>query len=368
MKLAITADVHFGVEGRLDDIEWSVRVIREYCANAGIDTIMVCGDLWHNRKSFDIEVMSRVCNFFEEATEKYNQSWITFPGNHDMFLRHTWRINSLQPLRKYLTVIDDVKIIQYGDRRFWILPFVTYERSYMTVLSLIEQQYEDGDILLTHIGVRGSILNTCFLMKDWSFVSFDDSRFQHVFTGHFHSKQQVGHNVWYPGSPIPFKFDEGDVPHGFYVFDTETNNIKFVDIWKAGSQFFPNEKQPPQFITVDDNNINSITKPVADNSMIRVILKREYGNDEKLQIKEHLNNLGAKTVRWLNKIPETVVEENRDLIIQAMNDKVAKYDLFEIWLKTQKNVEKQYNVQILRRLNNEIVTEGEAIYLEENDV
>lgn len=365
MKIAITADVHFGVEGRLDDIEWSVRVIREYCHQAGIDTVMVCGDLWHNRKSFDIEVMSRVCNFFEVTSSKYNQSWITFPGNHDMFLRHTWRVNSLQPLRRYLTVIDDIKIVECGGRRFWILPFITYEKSYMTVLALIERQYEEGDVLLTHIGVRGSILNTCFLMKDWSFVSFDQTPFDHVFTGHFHSRQQVGHNVWYPGSPIPFKFDEGDVPHGFYVFDTETDDVKFIDIWKAGSKLFPDESQPPQFMTIDDKNINSVKTGDVTNAIVRVILKREYSGDEKSQIKEHFDSLGVKAVRWLNKIPDAVLDNEREEAVKALDSKLLNSDLFNVWLSTQKKLEKQYDLPLLRRLNVEVVQEGEVAYVED---
>ncbi len=213
-KIAITADIHFGVQGRTTDILWACKVLREYCKIFNISTVIILGDLYHNRSSIDIDIMCVTANFFEECAEKYDQKWIVFPGNHDMYLRHSWEVTSLVPLRKHLTVIEDVKLLTLDDKRFWILPFIQHERSYMKVLKAIEQQYEKGDILLTHIGVRGAILNTCFLLKDWSHVEFEHSKFERVYTGHFHSSQNVNEKVWYPGSLIPFKFDEGDVPHG----------------------------------------------------------------------------------------------------------------------------------------------------------
>lgn len=233
-KIAITSDIHFGVPGRLNDILWACRTIREYCYAAGIDTVLVLGDLFHDRRSLDIEVLSHVSRFFEQTTDDYHQQWIVFPGNHDMFLRHSWDINSLTPLRKHLTVIEDVKVLQIDETRFWVLPFITYEKSYMRVLKAIQSKAQEGDNLLTHIGIRGATMNTCFLLQNWSIIDFEEFAFHKVYTGHFHNKQQIGENVWYPGSPIPFKFDEGDVAHGFYCLDLDTDTHKFINIWKAG--------------------------------------------------------------------------------------------------------------------------------------
>jgi len=110
-KLLITADIHAGVPNRLNDILWSCRVMREHAKRAGIEVVLVLGDLYHDRSSLDIEVLSRLCDFFAETKEEYGQQWITFPGNHDMFLRHSWRINSLHVMRKYMTVIETTKIL-----------------------------------------------------------------------------------------------------------------------------------------------------------------------------------------------------------------------------------------------------------------
>lgn len=360
VKIAITADVHFGVPGRLNDILWSVRVIREYCANAGIDTVLVLGDLFHDRRAIALDTLSYTANFFEDTINKYNQQWVVFPGNHDMFLRNSWEVNSLASVRRCLTVIEDIKLLTIDDHRFWILPFITYEKSFMKVLRAIEKQYKDGDTLLTHVGIKGAELNTCFMLKDWSIISFDNSKFRRVYTGHFHSRQQVGSNVWYPGSPIPFKFDEGGVPHGFYVYDTSEQDHKFINIWKAGAKFLPGENLPPQFYTIMDDDLATIGEDIASGNIVRIALKKDYTADELNSIKQKLLGLGAKSVRWMD-ITKKI--EQREVI-----DTKPSKNLFMSWVDSDNTGTKNLDRTILLKLNDEIICEGDEKYsIEESE-
>lgn len=360
-KICITADIHFGVPGRTDDILWSCKVIREYCKSFNIDVVLILGDLYHNRQSIEIDVNAKVCRFFEQTKEAYDQQWIVFPGNHDMFLRHSWEINSLSPLRKHLKVIEDICIIDIQGTRFWVVPFITYEKTYMRVIQSIinHSDFKAGeDNLLTHIGVRSATLNTCFLIKDWSIVSFDGMPFNRIYTGHFHSKQQIGDNVWYPGSPIPFKFDEGDVAHGFYVLDTQQNTHKFINIWKAGEKFFPGEAQPPQFTTILDTDIASKTQEDIQNCIVRIALQREYTANEKIQIKQQIMALGAKSVRWMdlyNKQIKTTAHEQQKTMEPST-------DMFAAWIAEDQENILDLDTKILTRCNQEVVYEGDELY------
>jgi len=361
-KICITADIHFGVPGRTDDILWACRVIREYCRVFGIDTIIVLGDLYHNRQSIEIDINSKVCAFFEQTKEQYNQQWVVFPGNHDMFLRHSWEINSLSPLRKHLTVIEDICILEIQGTRFWIVPFITYEKTYMKVIKSIikHPSFLPTDNLLTHIGVRSATLNTCFLIKDWSIVSFEGMPFHRIYTGHFHSKQQIGDNVWYPGSPIPFKFDEGDVPHGFYVYDTEADTHKFINIWRAGEKFFPELTAPPQFTTILDTEIDNKTQQDIQNCIVRIALQREYTPNEKNDLKTRILALGANSVRWMdlyNKQVKISKESDKQSHIPTTNN-----DMFAAWIRDDSNNIKDLDIAILTRCNSEVVHEGDEIY------
>jgi DNA repair exonuclease SbcCD nuclease subunit len=361
-QVAITADIHFGVPGRLSDLLWSVKVIREYCHRAGVDVVFICGDLFHDRQSIAIDVLAHVIDFFEETRQEYNQNWIVFPGNHDMFLRHSWNINSLSILRNYLTVIDDIKAVKVDDRRFIILPFITYELAYLKVLSKIHRKiYEDGDVLLTHIGVSQATLNTCFMLKHWSLINFYNSRFHRIYTGHFHSKQEINEHVYYPGSPIPFKFDEGDVPHGFYVYDTTADTHRFINIWKAGAKFFPEEKPPPQFYTIPEENIKDLIPNDVHNGIVRVAIQSDRTREEKRIIKESLLQLGAQSVRILDLTQKV---ESKPNIASAPSK-----DLFKTWVEQDDKGVKDLNLTLLHKLNNEIINEGDERYsVEESDI
>ena len=359
-KIAITSDIHFGVPGRTDDILWACRTLREYCARFEIDTVLVLGDLYHNRQIVEIDVNSSVCRFFEETKEEYNQEWIAFPGNHDMFLRHSWEVNSLTALRRHLTIIEEVKLLQIDDTRFWVLPFITYEKAYMRVLKAIVNNPEfrpNEDNLLTHIGIRGATLNTCFMLKDWSVINFEDFPFHRIYAGHFHSKQQIGENVWYPGSPIPFKFDEGDVPHGFYVYDLDEDSHKFVNIWKAGAKFFPDEVPPPQFITLLDELLEQKTANDVKDCMVRVALQRDYTNDEKAEIKQRLLALDARDVRWME-LKQKPVEDVDD----GEETTELHQDLFAAWVDKDPKGLKGLDQKILTRCNEEVTHEGDELY------
>jgi predicted phosphodiesterase len=356
-KVVITADIHFGVPGRLEDIVFACEVIDQYCRKTGIDTVIVLGDMFHDRHSMGIDTMAAAASFLEKAQQK----WITFPGNHDMFLRHSWGITSLIPLKRHLEVIDDIKILKLDDKRFWILPFIQLENAYMRVVNKIEEQAEEGDSLMTHIGINSAVLNTCFLLKDWSIVSFEHTKFNRIYTGHFHSKQQIGENVWYPGSLIPFKFDEGDVPHGFYVYDTTEDSHQFVNIWKAAERLFPDTIPPPQFTTILESEVE--TKTIADikHNMVRVALERDYTTDEKHQIRDKLIEMGAVGVRWLNLQQKPKDSKERKII------DVTNKDLFQTWIENDKKGTKDLDISVLKDLHNEIVIEGDELYAIEEE-
>jgi len=361
-KIAIIADVHHGVPGRLPDTLWACRVVREYCKMAGIDVVLVLGDLYHDRLNLGIDVLQGVVNFHEETASKYDQNWITFPGNHDMFLRHSWQINSLVPMKKYLTVINDIKLMTINDRRFWILPFITFEKSFMRVLRRLEDRYEDGDVLLTHVGVRGASLNTCFLLKDWSIVSFEYSKFKKVYTGHFHSRQQLENakgepTVWYPGSLIPFKFDEGDVAHGFYVYDLQEQTHKFVNIWKAGAKLLPGEKAPPQFCTFIDELLNQKTEADVQNNIVRVALQRDYTDNEKRLIKDRLLGLGAASVLWWN-MAQKLDKQPEEVLTTSQPNR----DLFKTWIDLDQKGVQGLDLGILDKVHADVTQEGDELY------
>ena len=240
-RILITADIHCGIPGKTHDVLWALRTMSNYAQQENITHIIVLGDLFHDRVSINIEVLNAVYDFFEHTPK--SQQWICLPGNHDTFLRNSWEINSIRPLGKLLKAIDSKTSFLYNKQRFWVLPFIHNEDKYMMELKQIKAKKDD--ILLTHIGVNGAILNSCFLMQYWNVVTFQQTVFKRIFTGHFHCHQDLN-NVHYPGSPISFRFDDGMEPHGFLTYDIADDVVQFHGIYETAQLLNEPGNPPPR--------------------------------------------------------------------------------------------------------------------------
>jgi len=355
MRIILTADIHLGIPNRFEDSLWALRAIERYGIENEIQQVIILGDLFHDRVNLNIEVLSRTHDFFLNTP----LIWTVFCGNHDLFLRNSWSINPLKPFKHLLTVIEDIKLIKIGDQRFWVIPFIHHEAVFMKVLKRIEDtKYQKGDILLTHIGVNNATLNECFLVKNWNFVEFTNSKFDRVYTGHFHCHQQVGDNVWYPGSPIPFDFTEGVVEHGFFVFETKQRKHEFVPIFDL-NYVFDDVTQPPDFLTITDDMIQNDLN--INNNKIRVHLSREYSYSDRMRIKNKLIERGAISVNWMKtKAPDIVLQDSQSTIQNK-----DPYQFFRQWVEYDKP--KKINHKLLYELHDLIYDEAKELAIVEYD-
>ncbi len=361
MKIALVADVHFGLQGRTDEILYSLCAIREYCHKNGIEAWLILGDLFHDRRGVAWDVLGRVYKFFEETKIKYGQHVISFPGNHDMFLKNSFEFHSMSALKGVLQVIDDIALIKVGDQRFRIIPFIHYEDVFMGAVNTIlkDKDTAKDDIILTHCGVKDASLNECFLLKYWSVVDFTDVPHK-VFTGHFHCNQQVGDNLWYPGSPLAFNFSEGMVDHGFIVYDTETAKHEFVSLQSADQsvveedrKLFPISGKPAKFITITDEMLKDGSVIDLSGNNIRIAISRDYNREEISDIRNTLMGKGARNVT-LMRLKEQEVELSDE---ERSGLSVGKPDeLLRLWL--EKDKPDHISKDLLFALNKGVIEEG----------
>lgn len=347
MKYLITADIHAGFPNKLYNSLWGLNVIKRYADEHSIEVVWILGDLFHDRVSASWEVLNTIFTFFENAK---SQEWICFPGNHDTFLRNSWRINSLKPLKKVISIIEDIKAIEIGDKRFFILPFVQYESAYMEILQRLNEKASENDILMTHIGIADSIKNVCFLLKNWSLVTFKDTVFKRVFTGHFHVMQEVG-TAYYPGSPIPFRFDDESPKHGFLVYDDESNEVKEIDIYEAADELEITQRKPENFITITEDDFDQ--SDLSGNN-VRVVLTKEYTSQELSEMRNLLLSKEAKQVFWLNKAENEPIEDKAET-----KELLQTTDLFKSWVGHDKP--KDLDIEFLMTIHGQVAQEAEEI-------
>lgn len=351
-KIIITADIHNGIHGKLLDTIWSMEIISKFAEEHSIKEVLVLGDLFHDRVSLNIEVLNAVFDQLSKSKAR-KQEWFVFPGNHDMYLKNSWDVNSLHIFKDAITVIEKPGNIVLHDQNFIILPFIHYEADYMEALNKIENK--KTDILLTHIGINNATLNECFLLKHWSIVNFENATYKHVFVGHFHCHQTVG-KCTYPGSPIAFRFDEGVVDHGFIVYDTETEKYEFHNIYTEGKKY--SDYRPPDYITIEDKMLKKYIDTVKGN-YVRIILNKEYTIDELNRLRTLLTQTyGALHVSWY--LFEKDMKE-----IRSTNEEVKNYDqekLFQEYVKEDKP--EDIKTELLFKLHAAILREAENRFVE----
>lgn len=342
MKVLVSSDIHVGVPGKLQDSIWAIDVIRQAAARRDINTVLTLGDFFHDRESIPTDALSAADTIMDKIKQS-GQEWLLFPGNHDMFLKMSWEINSVKHLRHQATVLDRITLIEVGGRRMWVLPFVEHEDAYMQLVRQISKHTTPEDVLLTHIGVHQAVLNECFALKHWSTVDFDDSPFELVLSGHFHLHQDVG-KVVYPGSPIPFRFDEGTRPHGFLILDTDNLKWEFVDIRQEAKEIGM-DYTAPDYVTITDDDIN--TYKLSQNDHVRVVLSRDYSQQELEDIRQHLTQQGAQSVKWMKRAMTTAGE------ISINQDSIKPDQLFDKWVEADKP--EDLSTDKLKRMNQDVV-------------
>lgn len=350
MKILITADIHCGYPERLNDNIWSLQAMSDYASDHNIENIICLGDLFHNRDHLTLDVINATHNYFRNCKQK----WIIFPGNHDMFMKTSWDINSVKPLEKYATVYNNIDHFELDGRKFVVLPFIHYEVDYMAKVKELE---EKGSVLLTHIGINNAVNNSCFLLKHWSSVHFNDTKFDLVLSGHFHNHQSVDDKVYYPGSPIPFRFDEGMVPHGFMVLDTDTLDLEFIDLRNI------RDDCPEDYITITDDIVKDIiegsTVTGINNNKVRISLSKEYSKPELDIIRSTMMSNGAESVSWMKSIKDT--KEVSQGEHKASDTKAP----FLQWLEN--NPSDKFDEELLKNLYTSISEEAEDLYIKSRE-
>jgi len=349
-KIIVTADVHCGVPKKLHYSIWALSIMKQYAIDNDIKNVLILGDLFHDRVNLNIEVINATYDFFESAKEV---TWWSFPGNHDMYLKNSWDVNSLRPLDKLVNVITEVSYINIDGGNFWVIPFVYKEDEFMETVKSIEKKHKKGDVLLTHVGVHNAKLNECFLIKNWSMVDFSSSKFDRVLTGHFHCHQKVGDNVWYPGSPVAFRFDEGFVPHGFLVYDTDSRVVEFVEITGCSSKKVEIE-QPPSYLTINDDDLKGKNKSHFNKNHVRIVLSRDYTRDEFVKLEKSIKDKGARSVSWY-KPKEKQIEV--DAAKKSEIDMKDPSRVLKLWL--DKDKPKDISEVLIMKINDEIIQEAE---------
>ena len=231
-KIAFITDTHFSVkDGKsyMHDFfakfftECFFPILQEHV----IDTVVHLGDCFDRRKNIDFYSLKRAKEYFFDPMAKAGIFAHILVGNHDIALRNSLEINSVELLLAEYPNINPISkpsYLELGNTKFLMLPWICTD-NYAASMELIKDQ--GADFICSHAELKG------FQMYRGveSHEGYDTGIFagyEHVFSGHYHHRSSKG-NITYLGAPYEMTWSDYNDPRGFHIFDTNTHELTFIE-------------------------------------------------------------------------------------------------------------------------------------------
>jgi DNA repair exonuclease SbcCD nuclease subunit len=231
LKLAIVTDTHFGA--RNDNQNFSDYFYKFYeeiffptLVERGITTVIHMGDVMDRRKYVSYKTATDFRQMFVQKFEELNIDLHITIGNHDTYYKNTSEVNSMTELlnKSNINVYTEPEVVTFGSLPVLMMPWINANNYDMSTKAL---KLSKADTLMGHLEVNGFAMNAGNMVCDggWDKESF--SRFDTVFSGHFHHKSDDG-QIYYLGTPYEIYWSDCDDPKGFHIFDTETRELERI--------------------------------------------------------------------------------------------------------------------------------------------
>lgn len=238
MKFLHLSDLHIGktVNGfsMLEEQRHVFGQIIGYIDTEKPDAVLIAGDVY-DRAVPSVEAVRLFDDFLTDLAAK-EVTVILISGNHDSPERLNYASRLLSERRLHLCGVFDGTLRsvtlsdEYGDLKFWLLPFIkpsgvhgmfadkeveSYTDAINSVLESTDIAYSERNVLLSHQFYTSAGITPIRSESEINPVGGLDavdagllSKFDYVALGHLHGSQGVGENVRYAGSPIKYSFSE----------------------------------------------------------------------------------------------------------------------------------------------------------------
>lgn len=267
MKIAIVGDLHIGVRNSNDVMlahqKRFFNFFFEELKTRDISTVLQLGDLFDQRRQINLKALQFAQSSLFEPLRDMGVEFYTLVGNHDIFYRETLDIHSsgllLKPYQN-IHVVSEPSTFTFDGLTFDIVPWLCVDNSEECV-KFIERSTSDyclGHFNISSFVVLGNIRSDNGLSPTLF------KNYKKVFSGHFHSKSE-GYNIIYTGTPYELNWSDAPLSKGFYIFDTETESLEWVE---SPIRYYT------QMVYDEDNKV--FTKPLPEkvtDCFIKVIVK-----------------------------------------------------------------------------------------------
>jgi len=235
MKIALITDTHWGIRNDspvmlsqmkkfLDEVFFPV-IDRD-----NIDTVIHLGDLVDRRKYINYVTAKRLRDDFLEPLRQRDIDVHIIAGNHDTYFKNTNDVNSLRELLdgKYynFNIYDNVaaEMIFEDKTKIFMLPWICDENREQCMKAIDETT---APILMGHLELNGFEMYRGQVNEHGDDPKLFD-KFDLVCSGHYHTRSSRS-NIHYLGTPAQYTWSDYGDTKGFYVLDTETRGLTFIE-------------------------------------------------------------------------------------------------------------------------------------------
>ena len=298
MTVAIITDQH--LDGRKGSLKFWDFFMKFYddvffptLEKKKIKTLLDLGDTFDQRKGIDYNVWNRIRTNYFQRLEDMGITVHMVVGNHTVYYKNTNNVNSPTLL---LSEFPNIKVyskpqeIEIDGCKILMLPWINTENREDT-MKMIDST--DAKVAMGHLEMEGFEMVPGMMGHGMSSKVF--SKFQKVFSGHYHHKSRKG-NVTYLGNPYEMFWNDYNDPRGFHLFDTSTLKLNWIkNPYKIFKKLYYNDVDKD--IDIDYNDYKD--------TYIKVIVEQKRDYEKFEMMIDRLYEAGAHDI----KIVETVVDQ-----------------------------------------------------------
>jgi hypothetical protein len=310
MTIALITDQH--LDGRKgSNIFWDYfhkfydEVFFPYLEKNKIKTIIDLGDTFDNRKSIDFNVWQRIRENYFDVLQKMGVELHMIIGNHDTYYKNTNDINSpdlLLNTYSNIIVYNKPATVKFEGTNIAMIPWIN-SGNYEEVMNFIDET--PAKIAMGHLELSGFEV-TPGLKMEHGMDPKTFSKFEKVFSGHFHHKSSKG-NITYLGNPYEMFWNDCDDTRGFHTFEPTAKKLKFhKNPFKIFKKIYYSDKGG-EFQYNAEEYSKTYVKVIVDQ-------KQDYLAFEKMI--DNLYKAGAHDIKILETLVEDDLNEDPDLEVK----------------------------------------------------
>ena len=312
MKIGILTDSHYGAKKGSKHLHdyfelFYKNVFFPTLEEHEIKTVIHMGDVFDSRKSIDYQSLEWSKRVVFDPLKKYEVHMLV--GNHDCYFKDSNHVNSPELLLQDYSNIKTYSSptnTKIGGIDMTLIPWICSD-NYDETLKVIQKS--NAKIAMGHLELRGFYVNKHLVMDDHGMDSTIFSKFEKVFSGHYHTRSDNG-KIFYLGNPYEMYWSDVNDTRGFHIFDTET--LIHTPVNNPYKLFYN--------IYYDDTPYQTFDASKYSNKIVKVIVRKK---SKPKSFEKFIDNLYKIGVQDLKIVENFEIKEKDDFVVEEEENTIS---------------------------------------------